>query len=239
MLPLTFKQFHSMQKIQRLQPQIKAIQKKYKDDKQRQQQEIMKFYKENNINPFASCLPLAAAAAGVHLAVLHAARGSAAEHLSPGPGGLARGRSHRHDGVRASQRREFPVHLGHHQQGDRAHADRAAGAVCRHPAGSTLMMSSPTMDKNQRRLMTFMPLIFVFIIVNFPAGLIVYWITTNTWTMGQQFFIKKAIGAPPPAACDRRRRRPRRGWWRQGSRLGNQRLRRRGAGKPPALRAPT
>ena len=65
--------------------------------------------------------------------------------------------------------------------------------------GSTLMMSSPTMDKTQRRLMTFMPLIFVFIIVNFPAGLIVYWITTNTWTMGQQFFIKKAIGAPPPS----------------------------------------
>ena len=60
LLPLTVKQFHSMQKLQRMQPQMKAIQAKYKDDKQRQQQEIMKFYKENEINPLGSCLPLVA-----------------------------------------------------------------------------------------------------------------------------------------------------------------------------------
>src|SRR5690242_21508418 len=60
MLPLTFKQFHSMQRLQAHMPELKAIQAKYKDDKQRQQQEVMKFYKENNVNPLASCLPLAA-----------------------------------------------------------------------------------------------------------------------------------------------------------------------------------
>src|ERR1700754_581614 len=60
LLPLTVKQFHSMQKLQRMQPQMKEIQAKYKDDKQRQQQEIMKFYKENEINPLGSCLPLVA-----------------------------------------------------------------------------------------------------------------------------------------------------------------------------------
>src|SRR5438270_4634069 len=60
LVPLTLKQFHSMQSLQRLQPELKAIQNKYKDDKQRQQQEIMKFYKENDVNPFASCLPLVA-----------------------------------------------------------------------------------------------------------------------------------------------------------------------------------
>ena len=60
LLPLTVKQFHSMQKMQHMQPQMKAIQAKYKDDKQRQQQEIMKFYKENEINPLGSCLPLVA-----------------------------------------------------------------------------------------------------------------------------------------------------------------------------------
>jgi YidC/Oxa1 family membrane protein insertase len=47
--------------------------------------------------------------------------------------------------------------------------------------------------------MTFMPLVFVFVIINFPAGLLVYWITTNTWTMGQQYFIRRAIGPPAPA----------------------------------------
>src|SRR5690348_1161084 len=60
LVPLTVKQFHSMQKMQRMQPQMKEIQRKYKDDKQRQQQEMMKFYKENQINPLGSCLPLVA-----------------------------------------------------------------------------------------------------------------------------------------------------------------------------------
>ena len=58
LVPLTLKQFRSMQELQRLAPQLKALQEKYKDDKQRQQQEIMGFYKEHKVNPFASCLPL-------------------------------------------------------------------------------------------------------------------------------------------------------------------------------------
>src|SRR5438874_4769560 len=60
LLPLTVKQFGSMQRMQQLAPEMKAIQAKYKDDKQRQQQEVMKFYKENEVNPLGSCLPLVA-----------------------------------------------------------------------------------------------------------------------------------------------------------------------------------
>ena len=58
LVPVTFRQLKSMQEMQRLAPQINALKEKYKDDKQRQQQEIMKFYQENKINPLASCLPL-------------------------------------------------------------------------------------------------------------------------------------------------------------------------------------
>ena len=58
LIPLTLKQFKSMQRLQQLQPEIKAIQAKYKDDKQRQNQEMMKFYQENKVNPLGSCLPL-------------------------------------------------------------------------------------------------------------------------------------------------------------------------------------
>src|SRR5205823_284109 len=58
LLPLTLKQFKSMQALQRLQPEIKALQQKYKEDKQRLNQEMMKFYQENKVNPFGSCLPL-------------------------------------------------------------------------------------------------------------------------------------------------------------------------------------
>src|ERR1700689_3119910 len=58
LVPLTYRQLKSMQEMQRLAPQINALKEKYKEDKQRQQQEIMKFYQENKINPLASCLPL-------------------------------------------------------------------------------------------------------------------------------------------------------------------------------------
>src|SRR5829696_10575652 len=60
LVPLTVKQIHSMQNLQRHAPQMKEIQKKYKNDKRRQQEELMRFYRENQINPTASCLPLVA-----------------------------------------------------------------------------------------------------------------------------------------------------------------------------------
>src|SRR6187551_495273 len=58
LIPLTLKQFKSMQALQKLSPEIKALQAKYKDDRQRLNQEMMKFYQENKVNPFGSCLPL-------------------------------------------------------------------------------------------------------------------------------------------------------------------------------------
>jgi YidC/Oxa1 family membrane protein insertase len=63
---------------------------------------------------------------------------------------------------------------------------------------STLMMSTPTMDKTQQRLMLLLPLFFVLFIIRFPAGLILYWITTNAWTMGQQYVIRRRVGPVTP-----------------------------------------
>src|SRR3954449_6761090 len=60
LIPLTYKQLKGMRAMQALQPQIKELQEKYKNDKQRMQQEMMRFYKENKVNPFASCIPLVA-----------------------------------------------------------------------------------------------------------------------------------------------------------------------------------
>ncbi|TML54755.1 MAG: membrane protein insertase YidC, partial [Actinobacteria bacterium] len=60
LVPLMVKQIHSMQNLQRHAPQMKELQRKYKADKKRQQEELMKFYKENQINPAASCLPMLA-----------------------------------------------------------------------------------------------------------------------------------------------------------------------------------
>ena len=60
LLPLTFRQFHSMQRMAHLQPELKKIQEKYKNDKERMNQEVMRFYRENKVNPLASCLPMVA-----------------------------------------------------------------------------------------------------------------------------------------------------------------------------------
>src|ERR1700709_1752257 len=57
LVPVTYRQLKSMQEMQRLAPQINALKEKYKEDKQRQQQELMKFYQENKINPQRACLP--------------------------------------------------------------------------------------------------------------------------------------------------------------------------------------
>ena len=65
---------------------------------------------------------------------------------------------------------------------------------------SSLTMASPTMDTTQRRIMVIMPLFFVIFIINFPAGVIVYWITTNTWTIAQQYVIRRRIGPVGPTA---------------------------------------
>jgi hypothetical protein len=64
---------------------------------------------------------------------------------------------------------------------------------------SSLTMQAPTMDQTQRRLMLVLPPLFVILIVKFPAGLILYWITANTWTIGQQWVIRKRIGPVVPA----------------------------------------
>jgi YidC/Oxa1 family membrane protein insertase len=61
-------------------------------------------------------------------------------------------------------------------------------------------MMSATADKNQRRMMLALPLVFVIFIFSFPAGLLVYWITTNLWTMGQQYFVRRGVGPPPATA---------------------------------------
>jgi YidC/Oxa1 family membrane protein insertase len=210
MIPLTVKQFSSMRQLQLHAPELKAIQNKYKEDKQRQQQEMMKFYKENNVNPFASCLPLVAQLP-VFISLFYMLRKDLRVNICP----------------TIQKAFQHTYALAHHVT-----AAAAAGqtTACGPKGGagflfisdltnkatgltlvvlivlyvgtqlvSSLAMQSPTMDKNQRLMMMFLPLVFVFIVIGFPAGVLVYWITTNTWTIGQQLIIKRRIG-PPPAA---------------------------------------
>ena len=72
------------------------------------------------------------------------------------------------------------------------------------PTTSTLFMST-TMDKTQRYLMLALPLIFLFFVVNFPAGLMIYWVTTNLWTTGQGLITRRLMPRPaePPKRSSR------------------------------------
>jgi len=208
MLPLAFKQYHSMQKLQRVAPQLKAIQNKYKDDKQRQQQEVMKFYKENDVNPFASCLPLAAQLP-VFIGLFYTLRTRLRKDICPGVQAQYELAHHSHSATTACG-------AGHGANflfiGDITSTATGVTLIVLivlyigTQLASTLMMSTPTMDKSQRQIMLLMPLFFVIFIINFPAGLILYWITTNAWTMGQQWVIRRRIGpvVPVTAAIARR-----------------------------------
>ncbi|MFZ0385103.1 MAG: YidC/Oxa1 family membrane protein insertase [Solirubrobacteraceae bacterium] len=199
LVPLTFRQIKSMVRMQALAPQMKEIQAKYKQDKERQSQEMMKFYRENNVNPLGSCLPLVLQLP-VFISLYYMLRKNLRTDICPA---IQRA----HNGGVLSNAHTVPCGTGPH-----AHAsflfipdltNKASGVVLvvliilyvGSQLGSTLVMSSAaTMDPMQRRMMLFLPLVFVLFVFRFPAGVLVYWITTNFWTMAQQYLVRKRVG---------------------------------------------
>jgi YidC/Oxa1 family membrane protein insertase len=207
LIPLTLKQFKSMQRLQQLQPQIKAIQAKYKDDKQRQNQEMMKFYQENKVNPLGSCLPLVFQLP-VFLALFYMLRTDLKRDIC-GQYFTEFVKTHpaQTHGKTITDFTCDQIHHGSAQFGFIPDlTGQAKGAVLvvlivlyvGSQIASTLLMSA-TADKNQRRLFLALPLFFVIFIISFPAGLIVYWITTNCWTIAQQYVVKRTAGPLKPA----------------------------------------
>ncbi len=181
LVPLMVKQIHSMQNLQRHAPQMKELQKKYKTDKKRQQEELMKFYKENNINPAASCLPMLAqfpVFIALYLVLRHFSK-------HPPPGDL----SWLHHFVP-----NIAAHASAHWSGF-----FLLGVYVVTQIVSTLLMST-AMEKSQRTMFLILPLTFVFFLINFPTGLVLYWVTTNLWTVGQGLITRRLMPkAQPPA----------------------------------------
>lgn len=176
-LPLSIKQIRSMRALQAYQPQIKAIQEKYKDDRQRMQREMMAFYQENQINPLASCFPLLLQLP-VFLALFYLLRSDefTADVLASPPAGWL-----------------FISDLTEKATGSELVILIVLYVGTQLAAGMVMMA---TADRTQRMIMFGLPLVFVPIIINFPSGLVLYWITTNVWTVGQQYVVKRV--APPP-----------------------------------------
>jgi YidC/Oxa1 family membrane protein insertase len=181
-LPLMIKQMRSMAAMQAIQPKVKALQNKYRgktsrDDKQAQQQELMALYKEHNVNPFASCLPMVFQIP-VFIGLYRVLTNFSHQHPPP-PG--------------------TPSFLGI----DNIFAKLSTiGGTTEYVMvivyllsmlGSTLLFSFVT-DNQQKYMFAAMSIFFVFFIIQVPAGVGLYWITTNLWTIGQQGLVKRTMG---------------------------------------------
>ncbi|HTU79466.1 MAG TPA: YidC/Oxa1 family membrane protein insertase [Solirubrobacteraceae bacterium] len=225
LVPLTYKQLKSMQEMQRLAPEMQALKEKYKEDKQRQQQELMKFYKEKGINPLASCLPLLLQLP-VFISLFYMLRTDLKKHIcgpqlvsyynahaSAGKGGLA-----------AKYKAASHISTVAHLPGKFVE-QTVCNTVAPHSAkflflpditakatgvalvvlivlyvGSQLastFIATATADPSQRWAFLLLPVVFVVILYRYPAGLLVYWITTNLWTIGQQYIIRRRLPPPP------------------------------------------
>jgi YidC/Oxa1 family membrane protein insertase len=189
LLPLTIRQIHSMQNLQAHAPEMKAIQQRYKGDRQRQNEELMKFYKENNINPASSCLPIVAQVP-VFIALFFVLRDFDKEILPRFPGA---------DLGWLTVVPDITADANAHWSGFLLLAIYAISQTT-----STLLMST-TMDRMQRTLLLILPLAFLFFILNFPAGLVLYWVTSNLWTTGQGLVTRRLMPkpAPPPKRSSR------------------------------------
>ena len=162
-----------------LQPQVKEIQEKYKGDRQKMNQAMMRFYKENKVNPFASCLPLLLQLP-VFLALFYLLNGDEFKEQ-----------------VAASGDTSFLFITDITAKATGAELIVLMVLFVGSQMASTMVMSV-TADKTQQRIMLLLPLVFAAFIPNFPAGLIIYWITTNFWTLGQQLVVRR-LSPPPPA----------------------------------------
>jgi YidC/Oxa1 family membrane protein insertase len=185
LLPLTFKQFKSMQALASHAPEMKKLQDRYKHDKERLNQEMMKFYRENKINPFASCLPLLAQLP-VFLALFYMLQDDLRQDICG--------------------QTENPCGPGEasfwfiNDLTDKATGTDLAILIVLYigsQLASTLLMSTTT-DRTQRMIFLALPFVFVIFVISFPAGLLVYWITTNLWTIVQQAIIRKRLGPMRP-----------------------------------------
>ncbi len=192
MIPLTVKQQQSFRAMQALQPEIKKLQAKYKNDRQKLNEEMMAFYKENKVNPFGSCLPLI-----IQLPIffaLYVTLKDIGKEINAGDdlsmmGGWIPDISESLNALPATTL--WPL----------------MAVYVLSQMGSTLLMPT-SVDPKQKYIFLFLPVVFAYFIVSppigassFPVGLLIYWITTNLWTVGQAFVIRMWFPPPlPPSA---------------------------------------
>ena len=230
LIPLFVKQIKSSRSMQLLQPKVRELQKKYGHDREKLGQETMKLYKDNNANPLASCLPLLLQMP-IFLALFRVLDG--ASRTNPATGG------HYIRGYWLNQNPDLVDSLNQATIFGARISDTflkvplAGGITSVHLVTIALIVAMTItlfvtqlqlMRKNmppealtgpfaqQQKIMLYVfPLIFAVGGINFPVGVLIYWFTSNLWTMGQQFYVIRrnpAPGTPAYTAWEPRRTAP-------------------------------
>ncbi|MGW4648996.1 membrane protein insertase YidC [Kitasatospora sp. NPDC004289] len=211
LIPLFVKQIKATRAMQAIQPKMKAIQERYKNDKQRQSEEMMKLYKEAGTNPFSSCLPILVQAP--FFTALYGVLASVADGKTIGVINSTL--------LVSAQKAHI---LGAPLSATFLKSDEASVKVV--TAGMIILMSlsqfitqRQLMTKNmdltvktpfmqqQKMLMYVFPIMFAVMGINFPVGVLLYWLTTNVWSMGQQLIVIRNNPTPGSQAFAERQER--------------------------------
>lgn len=215
LIPLFVKQIKSTRNMQVLQPKMKAIQERYKNDKQRQSEEMMKLYKETGTNPLSSCLPILAQSP-FFFALYHVLSSIASGKTI---GVINQGLL---DSARQAHIFGAPLAAKFTDSTEKVASLDASLTSVRIVTAIMIVMMSASQFYTQRQLMTknvdltvktpymqqqkmlmyIFPVIFMVMGVNFPVGVLVYWLTTNVWTMGQQMYVINQNPTPGSKAQD-------------------------------------
>ena len=209
LIPLFVKQIKSQRALTALQPHMKEIQKKYKDDRQKQSEEMMKLYKEHKTNPLASCFPILAQAP-IFFALFTVLNGIARDV----PHGVLKGDLL----ISAQAAKFFGANLSNTFLSSDSNTQTkfvtvvliifmsATTFITQRQLmvkGMPKMDSSNNMMLQQQKIMLYVfPVIFAVTGVNFPVGVLLYWSTTNLWTFGQQFYVIKRNPTPGSPAYE-------------------------------------
>lgn len=202
LIPLFVKQIKATRAMQTLQPEMKKIQERYKNDKQRQSEEMMKLYKETGTNPLSSCLPILAQSP-FFFALYHVLNGIASgDKIGVINAELL-------ESARKAHIFGAPLASKFMDSSSKVEALGASITDVRVITAIMIVLMSASQFYTQRQLMLknvdttvktpFMqqqkmlmyvfPVMFAFFGINFPVGVLVYWLTTNMWTMGQQMYV--------------------------------------------------
>ncbi len=184
-LPLFVTQYRSARRMQEIAPQLKQLQAKHKGDKRKQQEEMMRLFQEHKVNPFGSCLPMVVQIP-VFIALYYVLR-NFANNILPSS---------------ADQNLSFmwafqDISEQFRHIGPRAIIIAVIYGVTQLLATEVSMATTPQTSDWQRKLFRVMPLFIVaglFLYPNIPSGLVLYWMTTNLWTCGQQVVLKRRLG---------------------------------------------